>query len=72
MCEIFYEQLEGIIQSRATVQCFFRIKSHQIKSIDDLRIPCYIPDTNEIIFLDIKGTTKDISVDILISNEDNY
>ncbi|RNA24355.1 Deleted in lung and esophageal cancer 1, partial [Brachionus plicatilis] len=72
LCEIHYEQPDGEIPGRAIVQCLVRIKADKTTEINDLSLPCYLLDTDETIYLNIKGVVKGISVEIFVSNDETY
>ncbi|CAF0775579.1 unnamed protein product [Brachionus calyciflorus] len=71
-CDITIEEVMGYINGRSIKQFFVKIKANIVKSIDDLSLPCYINDTNETIYLNIKSVVKDIKVDILLRDDNNY
>lgn len=56
------------MKSKSVVDCKLRIRVFKNGEITDLRIPCYVQNMPEPIFLDIKGFVKGVSVEYLISD----
>lgn len=60
------------MKSKSVLDCKIQIKSSKLGDINDLRIPCYIHDATEPLFLNIKGITKGVSVNFYYSESKEY
>ncbi len=60
------------MKSKCILDCKIFLKSSRIGEINDLRIPCYVHDATEPLFLNIKGNTKGVSVNFYYSESKEY
>ncbi len=67
--ELSIEPRCGIMKSKSLLDLEIKILSSKIGDINDLRIPCFVNEMNEPLFLNIVGKVHGVSVDYYISNE---
>ena len=60
------------MKSKCVLDCKIFIKSSKLGEINDLRLPCYVHETNAPIFLNLKGVTKGVSVNFYYSESKEY
>ena len=57
-CEIKINNQKGKIAPFSFMEIDFEFKSSKIGNLERFRIPCYVEDMIEPLFLDIQGTVK--------------
>lgn len=60
--------MSGFIKNKSVLDCIISLKSAILGDINDLRIPCYVHNSTDPIFLDIKGCVKGVSVNYYFSD----
>lgn len=60
------------MKSKSLLELEIKIISSRIGDISDLRIPCYISEMNEPVFLNIIGKVHGVSVNFFMSNEPEF
>lgn len=60
--DIKIEPQSGILKSKSILDCRIHVKPYSLCNLNDLRIPCYIQDTSEPLFLNLIGSVKGVSV----------
>ena len=62
----------GVMVNKSLLEFKIKIKSSKLGYLNDLRIPCYINDALEPIFLKIIGKVHGVSVEYFLANEPEY
>lgn len=60
--EFKIEPKMGVLKSKSILECQIYIKPNSLCNLNDLRIPCYIQEMVEPLFLNLIGTVKGVSV----------
>jgi hypothetical protein len=70
LCEIDIKQKTGKIAPFSLFEVSFEILSSQTGDFGRVRIPCYIEDTHEPLFVDFQGNVKGVSIMYCFSDRD--
>ena len=70
--EVIIEPQVGKMKSKSLLEFKVRIKPGKVGEFSDLRIPCYVSDMQEPIFLSISGHVHGVSVSYFVSNDSDF
>ena len=70
-CEISIAPRSGVLKPKGTTECSLKIKARKLGELTDLRIPCFIQEMPEPIFLNLKSFVKGIAVSYYFSDSGN-
>lgn len=68
-CQFTIEPNSGTIQPKSTLECTVKFTCAKLGNIEDLRVPCYIKEMPEPLFLSLKAVVKGVAVSYYYSTK---
>ena len=70
-CSVQIEQISGVLKPKSMLEVRVNVTPFKLGEINDLRIPCYVQDMLDPIFVCVEAKVKGVSVNYYLSQSND-